>query len=151
MPWRRKWQPTPVLLPGKSQGQRSLVGYSPWDRKESDTTEWLHFHFLRRAGDVPGGSVVKNQPANAEDEGSQSLGLVHSLEEDTATHSSILAWRNPWREESGGLQSMGLQRVRCVLAIKQELETPELTHTLSLSMHTLRKVYMSTQWEGSCL
>jgi len=96
--------------------------------------------------------VVKNQPANAEDEGSQSLGLVHSLEEDTATHSSILAWRNPWREESGGLQSMGLQRVRCVLAIKQqELETPELTHTLSLSMHTLRKVYMSTQREDSCL
>ena len=43
IPWRRKWQPTPVLLPGKSQGQRSLVGYSPWGRKESDTTEWLHF------------------------------------------------------------------------------------------------------------
>ena len=37
--WRRKWQPTPVLLPGKSDGQRSLVGYSPWGRKESDTTE----------------------------------------------------------------------------------------------------------------
>ena len=42
--WRRKWQPTPVLLPGKSHGQRSLVGYSPWGRKESDTTEQLHFH-----------------------------------------------------------------------------------------------------------
>ena len=38
-PWRRKWQSTPVLLPGKSHGQRSLVGYSLWDRKESDTTE----------------------------------------------------------------------------------------------------------------
>ena len=37
--WRRKWQPTPVSLPGKSHGQRSLVGYSPWGRKESDTTE----------------------------------------------------------------------------------------------------------------
>ena len=43
--WRRKWQPTPVLLPGKSHGRRSLVGYSPWGRKESDTTEWLHFPF----------------------------------------------------------------------------------------------------------
>ena len=42
---RRKWQPTPVLLPGKSHGQRSLVGYSLWGRKESDTTERLHFHF----------------------------------------------------------------------------------------------------------
>ena len=39
IPWRRKWQPTPLLLPGESHGGRSLVGYSPWGRKESDTTE----------------------------------------------------------------------------------------------------------------
>ena len=43
--WRRKWQPTPVLLPGESHGGRSLVGYSPQGRKESDMTERLHFHF----------------------------------------------------------------------------------------------------------
>ena len=43
--WRRQWHPTPVLLPGKSHGWRSLVGCSRWGRKESDTTEWLHFHF----------------------------------------------------------------------------------------------------------
>ena len=42
IPWRRKWQPTPALLPGKLHGLRSLVGYSPWGHKESDTTEWLH-------------------------------------------------------------------------------------------------------------
>ena len=42
---RRQWQPTPVPLPGKSHGQRSLVGCSPWGREESDTTERLHFHF----------------------------------------------------------------------------------------------------------
>ena len=42
---RRQWQPTPVLLPGKSHGQRSLVGHSPSGHKESDTTEQLHFHF----------------------------------------------------------------------------------------------------------
>ena len=42
--WGRKWQPTPVLLPGKSHGRRSLIGYSPWGPKESDTTEQLHFH-----------------------------------------------------------------------------------------------------------
>ena len=41
---RRQWHPTPVLLPGKSHGRRSLVGSSPWGRKESDTTECLHFH-----------------------------------------------------------------------------------------------------------
>ena len=45
--WKRKWQPTPVLLPGKSHGQRSLVGYSPCGCKKSDTTEQLHFtHFI---------------------------------------------------------------------------------------------------------
>ena len=43
---RRQWHPTPVLLPGKSHGRRSLVGCSPWGHQESDTTERLHFHFL---------------------------------------------------------------------------------------------------------
>ena len=44
-PWRRQWHPTPALLPGKSHGRRSLVGYSPCGRKESDMTERLHFRF----------------------------------------------------------------------------------------------------------
>ena len=43
IPWRRKWQPTPVLLPEKFHGWRSLVGYSPWVREESDMTEQLHW------------------------------------------------------------------------------------------------------------
>ena len=47
-PGRRKWQPTPVLLPRKFHGQRSLVGYSPWGRKELDITEWLHFGFISK-------------------------------------------------------------------------------------------------------
>ena len=42
---RRQWHPTPVSLPGKSHGWRSLLGCSPWGRNESDTTERLHFHF----------------------------------------------------------------------------------------------------------
>ena len=41
IPWRRALQPTPVFLPGEFHGQRSLAGYSPWSRKESDMTEWL--------------------------------------------------------------------------------------------------------------
>ena len=44
--WRRRWHPTPALLPGKSHGQRSLIGYSPWGHKESGTTERLHFTSL---------------------------------------------------------------------------------------------------------
>ena len=45
IPWRRKWQSTPALFPGKSHGRRSLVGYSPRGRKELDMTEQPHFHF----------------------------------------------------------------------------------------------------------
>ena len=44
IPWRRKWQPTPVFLPGESHGQRSLAGYSPWGGKELNTTEWHRTH-----------------------------------------------------------------------------------------------------------
>ena len=46
-PSRRIWQPTPVLLPGKSRGWKSLVGYSPWGRRKSDMTERLHFTFSK--------------------------------------------------------------------------------------------------------
>ena len=58
----------------------------------------------------PGGSVVKNPPANQETR-VQSLDREDALEEETATHSSILAWEIPWTEEPGGLQSMGLQEL----------------------------------------
>ena len=80
IPWRRKWQPTPVFLPGESQGRGILVGCRLWGPTESDMTEQLHFHF-------------------------------HALEKEMATHSNILAWKIPWTEEPGRLQSMGLQRV----------------------------------------
>ena len=45
IPWRKKWHPTPVLLPGEPHGQRSLEGCSPWGHCRSDMTERLHFHF----------------------------------------------------------------------------------------------------------
>ena len=45
-PWRRKWQPTPVFLPGESYGQRSLAGYSPWGHKEWDMAEQLTDYIL---------------------------------------------------------------------------------------------------------
>ena len=49
--WRRKWQPTPVFLPGEFHAQRNLAGYSPWERKELDTTEQLT-HTTRRLCDL---------------------------------------------------------------------------------------------------
>ena len=79
---RRQWHPTPVLLPGKSHGRRSLVGCSPWGHEESDTTERLHFHFS-----------------------------LSCTGEGKATHSSVLAWRIPGTGEPGGLPSMGSHRV----------------------------------------
>ena len=61
---------------------RSLVGRSPWGRKESDMTERLHFHFH-----------------------------FHALEKEMATHSSVLAWKIPGMGEAGGLPSLGSHRV----------------------------------------
>ena len=79
---RRHWHPTPVLLPGKSHGRRSLVGCSPWGHYNqtqlSDFTFTFHFH---------------------------------ALEEEMATHSSVLVWRIPGTGEPGGLPSMGSHRV----------------------------------------
>ena len=81
--WRRRqWQPTPVLLHGKSHGRRSLAGCSPWGREELDRLSdfMFTFHF-------------------------------HALEKEMATHSSVLAWRIPGMVKPGGLPSMGSHRV----------------------------------------
>ena len=59
---------------------------------------------------VPGGSMVRNLPANAGD-ASLIPGMGRSFGEEMATHSSILSWKTPWTEEPDGLQSMGRQRV----------------------------------------
>ena len=67
----------------------------------------------------PGGTVVKNPPAKQE-MCVLSLGQEDPLEKEMATHSSILAWEIPWTEESGGLHSMGSQRVGHSLVIKQQ-------------------------------
>ena len=80
---RRQWHPTPVLLPGKSHGRRSLVqaavhGVAEGQTRLSDFTFTFHFH---------------------------------ALEKEMATHSSVLAWRIPGTVEPGGLPSMGSHRV----------------------------------------
>ena len=68
--WRTQWHPTPVLLPGKSHGRRSLVGCSPWGPKESDTTERLHFHFsLSCVGEGDGNPLQCSCLENPRDRG----------------------------------------------------------------------------------
>ena len=70
VPQRRQWQPTPVLLPGKSHGWRSLVGCSPWGREKLDTTEQLHFHFsLSSIGEGNGNPLQHSCLENPRDGG----------------------------------------------------------------------------------
>ena len=64
IPRRRKWQPTPVFLPGESHGQRSLVGYSPWCQKESDTTEAIEH---RKIQELPAGLPEGRDPISSKD------------------------------------------------------------------------------------
>ena len=72
---RRQWHPTPVLLPGKSHGRRSLVGCSPWGRTESDMTERLHFHFsLVCIGEGNGNPLQCSCLENPRDSGLPSMG-----------------------------------------------------------------------------
>ena len=76
---RRRWHPTPVLLPGKSHGQRSLVGYSPWGREELDTTERLHFHFsLSCIGEGNGNPLQCSCLENLRD-GGASLAAIYGV------------------------------------------------------------------------
>ena len=72
MHWRRRWQPTPVFLPGKLHGWRSLVGYSPWGLEESHKTERLHFHFsLSCIGEGDGNPLQYSCLKNPRDRGAR--------------------------------------------------------------------------------
>ena len=81
---------------------------------------------------LPSGLAVKNLPANAGNAGSIP-GLGKSLGKGRATGSSILAWRIPWTEEAGRLQSMGSQRVGHDLVTKQQQKAQNNSHILPYS------------------
>ena len=117
-------------MPGKSHGRGSLEGWSPWGRKESDTTERLHFHFsLSCIGEGNGTPLQYSCLENPMDRGAWWAAVhgvaksqtrlsdftftfhFHALEKEMATHSSVLAWRNPGTGEPGGLPSMGSHRI----------------------------------------
>ena len=79
--------------------------------------------FLLSCKGFSGGSEIKNPPAIQETQ-VQPLGWEDPMEKEMATHSNILAWRIPWTEKPGGLQSIGLQRVRHDLATKTTSKAP---------------------------
>ena len=103
MQWqRRQWHPTPVLLPGKSHGQRSLVGCSPWGREESDTTEQLHCHFsLSCVGEGNGNPLQCSCLENPRDRGvwwAAVYGVSQSRTRLKWLSSSSMDWKNQYGE-----------------------------------------------------
>ena len=98
--WRRQWHPTPVLVPGKSHGRRSLVGCSPRGREELDTTERLHFRFsLSLVGEGNGNPLQCSCLENPRDGGawwaaiygvSQSRTRLKQLSSSSSSNSILL-------------------------------------------------------------
>ena len=76
--WRKKWQPTPVVLPGEFHGWRSLVGYSPWDHKELAMTEQHHFHALEKEMATHSSVLAWRIPGTGEPGGLPSLGVAQN-------------------------------------------------------------------------
>ena len=127
-----RWQPTPVLLPGKSHGQLSLVDFNPWGSLELDMTEWFHFHFsLSCIGEGNGNPLRCSCLENPRDGGAW-WAAVHGvaksrtrLSDFTFTH-----WRRKWQPtplflpgESWGWRSL----VGCCLWGRTKSDTTEET------------------------
>ena len=120
--WRRQWHPTPVLLPGKSHGWRSLEGCSPWGRWGLDTTEWLHFHFsLSWIGEGNGNPLQCYCLENPRDRGAwwaaiygvaQSRTLLKQLSSSGSSiklrNSAFYVWKWSCSVESDSLRPHGL-------------------------------------------
>ena len=102
IPWRRKWQPTSVFLPGESHGLRSLAGYSPWGYKELAISEHVCTSSI---------SLTRLYELNT------TIKAFRTISMGMAIHSGILAWKIPRTEEPDRLQSKGSQRVRHVYTI----------------------------------
>ena len=122
---RRQWQPTPVLLPGKSHGWRSLVGRSLWDREESDTTEWLHFHFsLSCIGEGNGNSLQCSCLENPRDGGAWWAAVYGVTQSRTRLKQLSGSGRSCERLKNrspGVLKFMGSQRAGHSLGTWQQL------------------------------
>ena len=103
---RRRWHPTPVLLPGKSHGRRSLVGCSLWGCYESDTTERVHFHFsLSCIGERNGNPLQCSCLENPRDGGAwwaaisgvaQSQTRLKRLSSSNSAHKIKWCYISPW-------------------------------------------------------
>ena len=137
--WRRKWQPTPVLLPGKFHGWGSLVGYSPWGHKESDTIEWHHFLSIVPFGEGNGNPLQCSCLENPMDGGDWWAAAFGVAESDTAkqlTHTHTVQW---WfknfckgdksfegEERSGWPLEVDSDQLRAVIKVDPLIATQEI-------------------------
>ena len=98
--WRRQWHPTPVLLPGKSHGWRSLVGYSPWGRKESNMTERLHFHFSLSCIREGNGNPLQRSCLENPGDGGAWCAAVYGVSQGRTRLSDLQQQQHTWKEHS---------------------------------------------------
>ena len=126
--WRRQWHPTPVLLPGKSHGWRSLVGCSPWSREESGTTEQLHFCFsLSCIGEGNGNPLQCSCLENPRDSGLLSMGS-HRVGHDWSDLAAVAA-----------ICSKEIESIKKNLLVKRSPEPDSFTKVL----YSLKEEYWS--------
>jgi len=106
---RRQWHPTPVLLPGKSHGWRSLVGCSPWGHEESDTTERLPFHFsLSHIGEGNGNPLQCSCLENPRDGGAWWAAVYGVAQSWTQLKRLSSSSSSPWQGFPGGTRVKNL-------------------------------------------
>ena len=134
--WRRRWHPTPVLLPGKSHGWRSLVGCSLWGHEELDTTEQPHFHFsLSCNGEGNGNSLQCSCLENPRDRGAwwaAIYGVTQSRTRLKQLSSSRLSLTSLVAQTVKRLPAMWETQVRS-LGREDPLEKEIATHSSTLS------------------
>ena len=139
---RRQWQPTPVLLPGKSHRWRSLVGCSPWGHEESDTTYRLHFHFsLSCIGEGNGNPLQCSCLENPRDGGAWWLPSVGSHRvghdwSDLAAAAALKLMALKWQQQMD-LASMKQSKV---CAVYRKILNPELDRPYRSRLHHQLKV-----------
>ena len=118
---RRQWQPSPVLLPGKSHGWRSLVGCSLWGNKESDMTEWLHFHALEKEMATHSSVLGWRIPGTGEPGGLPSMGW-HRVGHDWSNLAAAAAYRlSEWLRAKSAVASINFA---AAANLYKEEETP---------------------------
>ena len=152
---RRQWHPTPVLLPEKSHGQRSLVGCSPWGLEESDMTEQLHFRFsLSCIGEGNGNPLQCSCLENPRDGGAW-LGAVYGVAQNrtrlkqlssSSSSSSVHHWRRQWHPTPVLLPGKSHGQRSLVGCSPWGCKESDTTEQLTLSRSTSQHVHILPYW-----